>query len=80
MSTDGIRRRVAAVDLGAESGRVAVVSYDGTRLHVEVAHRFTHVASVQDGLLRWDLDHIWTEVQRGLVSPPPARPGGASDA
>lgn len=62
-----VRRRVAAVDLGAESGRVAVVAYDGTRLHLEVVHRFTHVASVRDGLLRWDLDHIWGEVQRGLA-------------
>ena len=59
-------RRVAAVDLGAESGRVATVSFDGERLELDVAHRFTHVPHEEDGILRWDLDGIWGEVQEGL--------------
>jgi rhamnulokinase len=58
--------RVAAVDLGAESGRVATVAYDGERLELDVAHRFTHLPAEHDGLLRWDLDTIWREVQAGL--------------
>jgi rhamnulokinase len=59
-------RRVAAVDLGAESGRVATVAFDGERLGLDVAHRFTHVPAVREGILRWDLDGIWREVQAGL--------------
>lgn len=60
------RRTVAAVDLGAESGRVATVGFDGERLNLEVPHRFTHVPVERDGILRWDLDRIWAQVQAGL--------------
>jgi rhamnulokinase len=59
-------QRVAAVDLGAESGRVAVVAFDGERLHLDVAHRFAHAPLTQDGILRWDLDHVWGQVLEGL--------------
>lgn len=61
------RLSVAAIDLGAESGRVTTVGFDGTRLHLEVAHRFTHAPVEIDGLLRWDLPHLWTEIRRGLA-------------
>lgn len=59
-------RTVAAVDLGAESGRVATVRFDGTRLHLDVVHRFTHEARTVDGVLRWDLSTIWADVTAGL--------------
>jgi rhamnulokinase len=58
---------VAAIDLGAESGRVTTVRYDGTRLHLDVPHRFTHSPVEIGGLLRWDLPHLWAEIQRGLA-------------
>ncbi len=61
-----VRRTVAAVDLGAESGRVATIGFDGERLHLDVAHRFAHVPAERDGILRWDLDGIWGQVQEGL--------------
>jgi len=57
---------VAAIDLGAESGRVATVDFDGTKLHLDVAHRFTHSPVIADGVLRWDLNTLWDEVQAGL--------------
>lgn len=59
-------RTVAAVDLGAESGRVAAVSFDGERLDLSVAHRFAHVPSVIDGVLRWDLDVLQAGIDHGL--------------
>lgn len=59
---------VVAIDLGAESGRVAAVGYDGTRLHLDVAHRFTHTPAEIDGVLRWDLPHLWDEIRRGLAT------------
>ncbi|WP_295695603.1 rhamnulokinase family protein [Lapillicoccus sp.] len=57
---------VAAVDLGAESGRVAAVGFDGTRLDLRVVHRFTHAPHTVDGILRWDLDGLWGGVRHGL--------------
>jgi len=59
-------RAVAAVDLGAESGRVATVAFDGTSLDLDVAHRFTHTQHLRDGVLRWDLDELWSQIQQGL--------------
>lgn len=57
---------VAAVDLGAESGRVAAVGFDGTRLDLQVVHRFTHQPHTVDGVLRWDLHELWSGVRLGL--------------
>lgn len=59
-------RHVAAVDLGAESGRVAKVSFDGERLSVDVAHRFSHTVHTTDGILRWGFDDLRTGVLTGL--------------
>ncbi|AKU14713.1 rhamnulokinase [Luteipulveratus mongoliensis] len=57
---------VAAVDLGAESGRVAAVSYDGARLSLDVVHRFTHTPRPVDGVLRWDMKALQDGVEQGL--------------
>ncbi|MEJ3657510.1 rhamnulokinase family protein [Actinomycetes bacterium KLBMP 9759] len=59
-------RTVAAVDLGAESGRVTTVRFDGERMHLDVVHRFAHEPRTVDGVLRWDLDRIWGGVRTGL--------------
>ena len=59
---------VAAVDLGAESGRVAAVTFDGTRLRLDVTHRFTHTPHPVDGILRWDLDALWAGIRHGLAT------------
>ncbi|MFT2818062.1 rhamnulokinase [Leifsonia sp. A12D58] len=59
---------VAAVDLGAESGRVGAAQFDGSRLSLNIHHRFPHQPSVVDGWLRWDIDGLWREVSDGLSS------------
>jgi rhamnulokinase len=59
-------RHVAAIDLGAESGRVAKVSFDGERLSLDVAHRFSHAPRLVDEILRWDFDQLRTGVLTGL--------------
>ena len=59
-------RTVAAVDLGAESGRVVAVSFDGTRLSMAVAHRFANVAGSTNGTLRWNADQLWADIRSGL--------------
>src|SRR4051794_22905604 len=56
----------AAIDLGAESGRVVRGHFDGERVQLDVLHRF-HNRPVQlpDGL-HWNLLHLFTEALDGL--------------
>ena len=56
----------AAVDLGAESGRVVRGSFDGERVALEVAHRFQNrPVRLPDGL-HWNLLALFTEAVDGL--------------
>ena len=59
-------RALAAVDLGAQSGRVAVGRFDGEHLAVEEVHRFPNVPVENDGVLRSDAPRLWADVQDGL--------------
>jgi rhamnulokinase len=59
---------VAAVDLGAESGRVAAGRFDGARLELDVLHRFPNRTTLTDGWLRWDVDGLWREISSGLAT------------
>ena len=52
---------MAAVDLGAQSGRVAVGRFDGERLDVEEVHRFPNEPVLVDGLLQWDVLGLYRE-------------------
>lgn len=60
--------RCAAVDLGANSGRVAVVDYDGERLAFREARRFDTPRRRDDetGYQCWDVDAIEREIRIGL--------------
>lgn len=61
----------AAIDLGAESGRVMLGRLEGTRLSLEECHRFSntpvHVPGVE-GALHWDILRLWGDVQYGLAA------------
>jgi rhamnulokinase len=57
---------MAAVDLGAESGRVAIGSFDGARLSVREAHRFANASVSLDGSLYWDVEQLRRDVVDGL--------------
>jgi rhamnulokinase len=61
-----LTRRLAAVDLGALSGRVAVGTFDGDRLSVEEVHRFANEPVDDDGVLRWDVERLRNDVWDGL--------------
>src|SRR4051794_6361173 len=61
-------RTVAAVDLGAESGRVTAVSFDGDRLSIDIANRFANTPSTRGGALRWDVDDLWAQISSGLAA------------
>jgi rhamnulokinase len=58
--------RLAAVDLGAESGRVVVGSLDGDRLALDVVERFPNCPVRVHGTLHWDVLRLWSDVDAGL--------------
>lgn len=58
---------VLAVDLGAESGRVMAVHYDGAGLRLEEVHRFPNVPVRVRDTLHWDILRLWRDVQDGIA-------------
>ncbi len=58
---------VLAVDLGAESGRVMAVHFDGSRLTLEQLHRFSNPLTTLNGTLYWDFLHLWREITAGIT-------------
>lgn len=59
-------RTVLAVDIGAESGRVIAVQYDGQRLTLDERYRFANVPVTVRGTLHWDILRLWYDVQTGI--------------
>ncbi len=57
---------ILAVDIGAESGRVMGVHFDGQHLQLEELHRFTNPLTKLNGTLHWDFLHLWREVTAGI--------------
>jgi rhamnulokinase len=57
---------MAAVDLGAQSGRVALARFDGERLRVERVHRFANDPVALRGTLHWDVLGLYRDVLAGL--------------
>jgi sugar (pentulose or hexulose) kinase len=64
-------QKYAAVDLGAESGRVLVGSFDGEKVTLDEAHRFPNVSvrvgTTQGETLHWDVLRLWHDIQEGLA-------------
>jgi rhamnulokinase len=60
------KKTVLAVDIGAESGRVLAVGYDGERLHTEDVHRFPNPSYVVRGTRYWDFLQLWGNIQTGI--------------
>jgi len=59
-------KTVLAVDLGAESGRVMAVHFDGHSLQLEELHRFPNTTVSIHGTLYWDFIRLWGDVQAGI--------------
>ena len=57
---------MAAVDLGAQSGRVATGRFDGSRLEVQEAYRFPNDPVESAGSLCWDVERLHREILDGL--------------
>jgi len=71
---------VAAVDLGATSGRVILGSYDGRKLSLKEVHRFPNALRELGARLYWDLGGLFHEARVGLAKALQARPGLAACA
>jgi rhamnulokinase len=59
-------KRVIAVDLGAESGRVMPVAFDGSTLSLHEGHVFSNGPVKAGERLYWDILRLWCEAQRGI--------------
>ncbi len=55
-----------AIDLGAESGRVMAVKFDGRTLALEELHRFPNIPITVHGTLHWDFLRLWSDIQAGI--------------
>ncbi|WP_304457841.1 rhamnulokinase [Alicyclobacillus sendaiensis] len=58
---------LAAVDLGASSGRVMLGAYDGARLSLQECHRFSTRPIEMDGHLVSDIQGLYRGIQEGLA-------------
>ncbi len=58
--------RYAAVDLGAESGRVLLGTLAGERVRLQEAHRFANEPCAQEDGLHWDAQALRRELLAGL--------------
>src|SRR5947209_13379373 len=59
-------RKVLAIDLGAESGRGVLGSFDGERLSLEVIHRFPNGPVRILDSLHWDVLRLHAEILNAL--------------
>ena len=57
---------VLAIDLGAESGRVMGVHFDGQQLALEELHRFPNTTVTLNDTLYWDFLRLWADIQAGI--------------
>lgn len=74
MADGADRTYVVAVDLGAESGRVVLIGYDGSTLSGEELYRFANVSHRVDGHLRWDWEQMKANLAHGLALAAPYHP------
>ncbi len=60
------KKTCLSIDLGAESGRVTGVSYDGERLLLNELYRFSTAPIIHNGTFYSDILKIWSEIQTGI--------------
>lgn len=60
-------KNVIAVDLGAESGRVMRVGFDGKAFSLEEMNRFANTPIETEHTLYWNAPRLWYDIQVGLA-------------
>jgi len=68
---------LAAIDLGATSGRVILGTWAGHRLTLKEAHRFPNAYRELGAHTYWEIGTLWHEIQVGLRKAVAALPRGA---
>lgn len=58
--------KVAAIDLGASTGRVLEYSFDGVKLSAVERRRFPNNLTKKDGHYYWNFDELFDEIIKGL--------------
>ncbi len=61
-----MKKTVLAIDLGAESGRVMAVHFDGQSLQTEELHRFSNIPIAINGTLHWNILQLWHNIITGI--------------
>jgi rhamnulokinase len=61
-----VTRNIAAVDLGASSGRVLLARFDGHNLDLQEVHRFANRPVLLRGHRFWNILSLWDETLTGL--------------
>src|SRR4051794_19094149 len=59
-------KKILAFDLGAESGRGLIGKFDGSKVHLEVVHRFANGGVQTLDTLHWDVLRLFQEMVVGL--------------
>ncbi len=59
---------LAAIDLGAESGRVMLAKFDGAKIQLEEAFRFPNVPVQAGDTLHWDILRLFGDIKTGLAA------------
>jgi sugar (pentulose or hexulose) kinase len=62
-----MKKTVLSIDLGAESGRVMAVHFDGQNLRHEEIHRFANVPVMAHHTRHWDILRLWRDIQDGIA-------------
>lgn len=65
-SETGMDQDVIAIDLGASSGRVSRVGFNGESFQVEEVHRFPNVPININGTIFLDIQFIWNGIESGI--------------
>lgn len=58
--------KVLSIDIGASSGRFIVTDYDGKKFEKIETFRFINEMKYIDGHERWDFNHLFDEIKKGL--------------
>ncbi|HTV15058.1 MAG TPA: FGGY-family carbohydrate kinase [Acidobacteriaceae bacterium] len=69
---------MVAIDLGAESCRVSLLRWAGDAPKIRMVHRFANGPVADGASLRWDLERICVELERGLRLCADAAPEGVA--
>ena len=65
-----VQRHVLAIDLGAESGRLIQIGFQGSVLRMDEVHRFPNLPVQVGETLYWDVLSLWREIQMGISKVP----------